>query len=71
LQDGNQLSLRGQENVIDKIEKENFGLKQKIHFLEKALRKAGPGFSAALLKENTDLKVDKVTMHFLFPSSIN
>ncbi|KAH8661399.1 microtubule associated-domain-containing protein, partial [Tricladium varicosporioides] len=59
LQDGNQLSLREQENVIDKIEKENFGLKLKIHFLEEALRKAGPGFSEAALKENTDLKVDK------------
>lgn len=62
LQDGNQLSLREQENVIDKIEKENFGLKLKIHFLEEALRKAGPGFSEMTLRENTELKVDKVTM---------
>ena len=62
LSDGNQLSLREQENVIDKIEKENFGSKLKIHFLEEALRKAGPGFSEAALKENTELKVDKVTM---------
>jgi chromosome segregation ATPase len=62
LQDGNQLSLREQENVIDRIEKENFGLKLKIHFLEEALKKAGPGFSQAALKENTELKVDKVTM---------
>ncbi|KAF2971959.1 hypothetical protein GQX73_g1518 [Xylaria multiplex] len=62
LQDGNQLSLREQENVIDKIEKENFALKLKIHFLEEALRKTGPGFSEAALKENTDLKIDKVTM---------
>ena len=62
LLDGNQLSLREQENVIDKIEKENFGLKLKIHFLEEALRKAGPGFSDAALKENTELKVDKVTL---------
>jgi len=62
LDDGNPLSLREQENVIDRIEKENFGLKLKIHFLEEALRKAGPGFSEAALKENTELKVDKVTM---------
>lgn len=62
LNDGNQLSLREQENVIDRIEKENFGLKLKIHFLEDALRKAGPGFSEAALRENTELKVDKVTM---------
>ena len=62
LEDGNHLSLKEQENVIDRIEKENFGLKLKIHFLEEALRKAGPGFSDAALKENTELKVDKVTM---------
>ncbi|KAK1826848.1 myosin-7 [Podospora conica] len=62
LEEGNQLSLREQENVIDKIEKENFGLKLKIHFLEEALRKAGPGFSEAALRENTELKVDQVTM---------
>lgn len=62
LEEGNQLSLREQEHFIDKIEKENFGLKLKIHFLEDALRKAGPGFSEAALKENTELKVDKVTM---------
>ncbi|EJT75264.1 tropomyosin-1 alpha chain [Gaeumannomyces tritici R3-111a-1] len=62
LHDKNQLSLREQEGVIDRIEKENFGLKLKIHFLEEALRKAGPGFSEAALKENTELKVDKVTM---------
>src|SRR5437764_9078588 len=48
--------------IINKIEKENFGLKLKIHFLEEALRKAGPGFSEAALKENTELKVDKITM---------
>lgn len=62
LRDGNQLSLREQENMIDKIEKENFGLKLKTHFLEEALRKAGPGYSEQALKENTELKVDKVTM---------
>ena len=49
--------------IINKIEKENFGLKLKIHFLEESLRKSGPGFNEAALKENTELKVDKVTMH--------
>ena len=48
--------------VIDKIGKENFNLKLKIHFLEEALRKAGPGYHEAALKENTDLKVDKISM---------
>ncbi|KAG8529096.1 uncharacterized protein KY384_005731 [Bacidia gigantensis] len=59
---GNLMTLREQETIIDKIEKENFGLKLKIHFLEEALRKAGPGFNEAALKENTDLKVDRVTL---------
>ncbi|ESZ96674.1 hypothetical protein SBOR_2933 [Sclerotinia borealis F-4128] len=62
LQDGNQLSLREQETFVNRIENENFGLKLKVHFLEEALRKAGPEFSEAALKENTELKVDKVTM---------
>ncbi|KAL9596184.1 MAG: hypothetical protein Q9219_005970 [cf. Caloplaca sp. 3 TL-2023] len=59
---GNVLTLREQENVINKIEKENFGLKLKIHFLEDSLRKSGPGFNETALKENTELKVDKITM---------
>ncbi|KAL9002018.1 MAG: hypothetical protein Q9188_005035 [Gyalolechia gomerana] len=59
---GNILTLREQENIINKIEKENFGLKLKIHFLEESLRKSGPGLNEAALKENTELKVDKVTM---------
>jgi chromosome segregation ATPase len=48
--------------IIDKVEKENFGLKLKIHFLEEALRRKDPAYNEAALKENTDLKVDKVTM---------
>ncbi|KAL6720995.1 hypothetical protein ACLMJK_000095 [Lecanora helva] len=59
---GNVMTLREQENIINKIEKENFGLKLKIHFLEESLRKAGPGFNEAALRENTDLKVDKITI---------
>ncbi|KAI9680817.1 MAG: hypothetical protein M1817_004257 [Caeruleum heppii] len=63
LADGtNMMTLREQENVINKVEKENFGLKLKIHFLEEALSRAGPGYSEAALKENTDLKVDKITL---------
>ncbi len=37
-------------------------MKLKIHFLEESLRKAGPGFNEAALRENTDLKVDKITI---------
>ena len=60
--DGNMMTLREQENIIDKIEKENFGLKMKIHFLEEALGKRGGEFNQAALKENTDLKVTRITM---------
>ncbi|KAL8700800.1 MAG: hypothetical protein Q9201_005257 [Fulgogasparrea decipioides] len=59
---GNVLTLREQENIINKIEKENFGLKLKIHFLEESLRKSGPGLNQAALKENNDLKVDRIIM---------
>ncbi|KAI4111415.1 MAG: hypothetical protein LQ339_000614 [Xanthoria mediterranea] len=59
---GNAMALREQENIINKIDKENFGLKLKIHFLEESLQKSGPGLHAAALKENTELKVDRVTM---------
>ncbi|KAI4144756.1 MAG: hypothetical protein LQ341_002579 [Variospora aurantia] len=59
---GNVLTLREQENIINKIEKENFGLKLKIHFLEDSLRKSGPGLNETALKENADLKVDRVTL---------
>ncbi|POS84614.1 hypothetical protein EPUL_002634 [Erysiphe pulchra] len=62
LHDGAQLSLREQEEVIDRIEKENFALKLKIFFLEDALHKAGPEYNEAALKENTELKVDKFTL---------
>lgn len=60
--DGNVMTLREQENIIDKIEKENFGLKMKIHFLEENLSKRGNEFNQTALKENTDLKVNRITM---------
>lgn len=37
-------------------------MKLKIHFLEDGLHKSGPEFNKAALKENTDLKVDRVTL---------
>lgn len=47
---------------LAQIDKENFGLKLKIHFMEEALRKNGKDFSEAAIKENTELKVDKITL---------
>ena len=60
--DGNMMTLREQEHIIDRIEKENFGLKMKIHFLEQAMSQSGRDFNQAALKENTDLKVNRITM---------
>ena len=37
-------------------------MKLKIHFLEELLRKSDPNLNQTALKENTDLRVDKVTL---------
>ncbi|KAM5435139.1 hypothetical protein MferCBS31731_006436 [Microsporum ferrugineum] len=62
IRDGQNMTLREQENIINKFDKENFGLKLKIHYLEEQLKKAGPELNQAALKENTELKVSKVTV---------
>lgn len=62
LDQGNVLTLRDQEAKLDQIQKDNFGLKLKIHFLEEALRKTGTAFQQATLKENVELKTDKLTL---------
>lgn len=48
--------------IIDKLDKDNFGLKLKIHFLQEQLEKAGPAYNQAALHENTELKISKLTM---------
>ncbi|KAK2743267.1 hypothetical protein FQN57_004956 [Myotisia sp. PD_48] len=58
----NIMTLKEQENVIDKLNKENFNLKIRIHYLEEQARKAGPELNHTALKENTELKVNKVAM---------
>ncbi|GFF50756.1 spindle pole body protein pcp1 [Aspergillus udagawae] len=63
LNDGqNNMTLKEQEKLIDKLDKDNFGLKLKIHYLQEQLQKAGPEYNQAALKENTELKVTKLTM---------
>lgn len=62
LEQGNVLSLRDQEAKLDQISKENFGLKLKIHFLEEALRKTGSEYHQATLKENAELKTERLTI---------
>ncbi|KAK2738824.1 hypothetical protein FQN55_000380 [Onygenales sp. PD_40] len=58
----NMLTLREQENVIDKLNKENFGLRLRIHFLEENFKLAKPEFAQVAIQENTELKVIKLTM---------
>ena len=48
--------------IISRTEKENFGLKLKIHFLEDLLNKSDPNLNHKALKENTDLRVDRATL---------
>ncbi|KAB8203528.1 hypothetical protein BDV34DRAFT_199032 [Aspergillus parasiticus] len=62
LNDGQNMTLKEQEKIIDKLDKDNFGLKLKIHYLQEQLEKAGPSYNQAALKENTELKVSKLTM---------
>ncbi|EGP83555.1 uncharacterized protein MYCGRDRAFT_49912, partial [Zymoseptoria tritici IPO323] len=54
LEQGNVLTLRDQEAKLDQIQKDNFSLKLKIHYLEEALRKSGNEFHQATLKENNE-----------------
>ncbi|KAL2355999.1 putative spindle-pole body protein, partial [Cryomyces antarcticus] len=62
LNDGNMMSLKEQEARLVQIDKENFGLKLKIHFLEENLKKRGNEFQQETIRQNTELRVDKVTL---------
>ncbi|KAJ6166483.1 hypothetical protein N7470_001930 [Penicillium chermesinum] len=62
LGDGQNMTLKEQERIIDRLDKDNFNLKLKIHYLEEQLEKAGPGYNSAAIKENTELKVLRLTM---------
>ncbi|KAF7718648.1 Uncharacterized protein PECH_008831 [Penicillium ucsense] len=62
LGDGQNMTLKEQERIIDRLDKDNWNLKLKIHYMEEQLEKAGPEYNSAALKENTELKVLRVTM---------
>ena len=47
---------------MEKLDRDNFGLKLRIHYLEELQRKSGKEFNDALLKQLTDLQVDKLTL---------
>lgn len=48
--------------IIDRLDKDNWNLKLKIHYLEEQIEKAGPEYNTLALKENTELKVSRLTM---------
>ncbi|KAJ6019198.1 hypothetical protein N7522_001265 [Penicillium canescens] len=58
----NMMSLKEQVQAIDRLQKDNWNLKLKIHYMEEQLEKAGPEYNNAALKENTELKVLRMTM---------
>ncbi|KAJ5235296.1 uncharacterized protein N7469_004464 [Penicillium citrinum] len=62
LGDGQNMTLKEQERIIDRLDKDNWNLKLKIHYLEEQIEKAGPEFNTLALKENTELKVARLTM---------
>ncbi|KAJ5156035.1 hypothetical protein N7492_008838 [Penicillium capsulatum] len=62
LGDGQNMTLKEQERIIDRLDKDNWNLKLKIHYLEEQIEKAGPEYNSEALKENTELKVLKLTL---------
>lgn len=60
--DKNVLTLKEQENKLEQIDKENFGLKLKIHFLEEALKKNGPDHFQQTTKDNVELRTNAIQL---------
>lgn len=47
---------------VEQLDKELFSLKMRCYYLEEALKKSGKDFNQKALEENTNLKVDKLTL---------
>lgn len=59
---GKSLTLKEQSSTIDRLSKENFDLKMRIHFLGEALNKRSEEGVKEMISENVDLKSDKLRM---------
>ncbi|GAA5943357.1 uncharacterized protein JCM15063_002923 [Sporobolomyces koalae] len=59
---GQNMTLREQEKVIDELKKDNFSLKLKLHFYEQRLEKMAPSSVEQALRENIQLKVEFQTL---------
>ncbi|GAA6023302.1 hypothetical protein JCM11491_006887 [Sporobolomyces phaffii] len=62
LGNGQNMTLREQEKVIDELKKDNFSLKLKLHFYEQRLEKMAPSSVEQALRENIQLKVEFQTL---------
>lgn len=60
---GKGLSLREHSSTIDRLQKENFDLKLKVYYLDKALNERSDESVQETLAQNVELKVAVSTMH--------
>ena len=56
------MTLKEQSSTIDRLSKENFDLKMRIHFLNEALNKRSEEGIKEMISENVELKSDKVKL---------
>ena len=59
---GRSMTLKEQSSTIDRLSKENFGLKIKIHFLNVALDERSEEGIKDVVSENVELKSDKLNL---------
>ncbi|KAJ5118559.1 hypothetical protein N7526_010196 [Penicillium atrosanguineum] len=59
---GRTMTLKEQSSTIDRLSKENFDLKMRIHFLNEALNKRSEEGIKEMISENVELKSDKLRL---------
>ncbi|OJJ43365.1 hypothetical protein ASPZODRAFT_146079 [Penicilliopsis zonata CBS 506.65] len=59
---GKTMTLKEQSSTIDRLSKENFDLKMRIHFLNEALNKRSEEGIKEMISENVELKSDKLRL---------
>lgn len=59
---GRTMTLKEQSSTIDRLSKENFDLKMRIHFLNEALNKRSEEGVKEVVSENVELKSDKLKL---------
>lgn len=59
---GRTMTLKEQSSTIDRLSKENFDLKMRIHFLNEALNRRSEEGIKEMISENVELKSDKLKL---------